>query len=126
MKVIIFSLLVFVCQQVTRSLNEKNDYFLRCDNINDPEFFLVGSMQAGMPENYSLPDAYLNAFNLADNVILEIKEGLNELKRLKFNYEEKDSQKEGQYLDKYLSPERKVLYQYFSKVRKTSWFVILL
>ena len=105
MKTIIFSLLVLISQQSAMSQNGKNDFFLWQVNINGSEFILAGSIHAGKPENYPPRDVYINAYNQADNVILEIKEGLKELDKLKFNYAGKDSLEEGQYLHKRLSPE---------------------
>ena len=107
MKTIILSLLVLVCQMTARSANGKTDYFLWQVNINGSEFILAGSVHGGKPENYPLPDVYINAYNQADNVILELKEGVKEVKNLIFNYAVKDSLNDSQYLDKHLSLEEK-------------------
>ena len=107
MKTIMFSIMLLFLQQTVRAGNEKKDYFLWQVNINGSEFILAGSIHAAKPEHYPRPDAYINAYNQADKVIFEVKEGPEELEKLKFSYAGKDSLEEGQYLDKHLSPESK-------------------
>jgi uncharacterized protein len=107
MKTIIFSMMLLLCQHTVKAGNEKKDYFLWQVNINGTEFILAGSIHAGKPEHYPRPDTYINAYNQADKIIFEIKEGPKELEKLKFSYAGKDSLEEGQYLDKHLCPESK-------------------
>lgn len=107
MKAIILSLLLLLSQQALWSRTEDPGYILWQVNINGSDFTLAGSMHAGKPEYFPLPDAYMNAYNQADMVILEVKESSEALQEMVFSFAEKDRLEEGQFLDKHLSPESK-------------------
>jgi len=107
MKKIILSILVLVCQQTLMSQGDTPPAFLWKVNINGSEFHLAGSIHAGPEEPYSFPKAYLDAYQHADFVILELKEDFESLQDLLFSYAAKDSLSEDQYLDKHLSQDSK-------------------
>jgi uncharacterized protein len=107
MKAIMLTLLLLASRQTLWSQNEDPDYFLWKVHMNGSEVTLSGSIHAGKPEYFPLPDAYMMAYSQADYVILEVKEDSKTLQDMVFSYAEKDSLEEGQYLDKHLSPESK-------------------
>jgi uncharacterized protein len=125
MKAIILTLLLLASRQTLWSQNEDPDYFLWKVNIHGSEFALVGSVHAGKPEYFPLPDAYMKAYHQADKVIMELKECPKALREMVFSYAKKDSLAGGQSLDKHLSAESKeilsvifmgkeeLLYRYF-------------
>ena len=115
MKTIVFSILFLVCHQFMMAQGDTPPGFLWKVNINGSEFSLAGSIHAGKKDKYPLPEAYLNAYSQADYVILELKDDFETVNRLIFNYAEKDSLKEEEHLDYYLSQESKDILNFLFK-----------
>jgi len=107
MKAIVLSILFMVCQQTMMAQTDTPPGFLWQVNINGSQFSLAGSIHSGKKDQYPLPKAYLNAYKQADYVILELKDDFETLEEMIFSYAAKDSLKEDQYLDNYLSQESK-------------------
>ena len=115
MKAIVLSILFMVCQQTMMAQTDTPPGFLWQVNINGSQFSLAGSIHAGKKDHYPLPKAYLNAYKQADYVILELKDDFKKLEKMVFSYAAKDSLKEDQYLDNYLSQESKDLLAFLFK-----------
>lgn len=75
--------------------------------MNGSEFTLAGSVHAGKPELFPLPESYLNAYRQADIAIFELADGSEAVREMIFDYARKDSLKPEQCLDQYLSDECK-------------------
>lgn len=115
MKAIVLSILFMVCQQTMMAQTDTPPGFLWQVNINGSQFSLAGSIHSGKKDHYPLPKAYLNAYKQADYVILELKDDFKTLEEMIFSYAAKDSLKEDQYLDNYLSQESKDLLAFLFK-----------
>jgi len=115
MKAIVLSILFMVCQQTMMAQTDTPPGFLWQVNINGSQFSLAGSIHSGKKDQYPLPKAYLNAYKQADYVILELKDDFETLEEMIFSYAAKDSLKEDQYLDNYLSQESKDLLAFLFK-----------
>jgi uncharacterized protein YbaP (TraB family) len=69
------------------------------------DFYLAGSVHAGKPEYYPLPDAFQEAYDHSDRVVLELKENFDTLQNMIFDYGEKDRLGEEEWLNNQLDPE---------------------
>lgn len=107
MKVIISAILFLVCLQTMSAQDNTPPGFLWQVNINGSQFSLAGSIHSGKKDQYPMPRAYLNAYEKADYIILELKDDFKTLQETIFRYAEKDSLNEDQFLDIFLSQESK-------------------
>jgi uncharacterized protein YbaP (TraB family) len=105
MKAILLSIAFLVCQQSILAQSDTPPGFLWQVKINGSEFTLAGSIHAAKKDNYPLPNAYLEAYNKADFIIFEIRDGFESIREQMFAYAAKDKLKEDQYLNNFLSPE---------------------
>ncbi len=107
MKVIVLSIFFLVGQQIMSAQNNTPPGFLWQVNINGSQVSLAGSIHTGKKGQYPMPRAYLEAYEKADYIILELKDDFKTLQEMIFRYAEKDSLNEDQLLDKFLSQESK-------------------
>ena len=105
MKTILIFILCLACQLTLMAQNNTPPGFLWQVNINGSGFSLAGSIHAGKQDQGPLPQAYLDAYDEADYLILELQDDFETLEKMIFKYAEKDSLKEDQYLNNYLSQE---------------------
>jgi uncharacterized protein YbaP (TraB family) len=73
--------------------------------INGSTFYLAGSIHAAKEAYYPLPETYTDYYQKADRVILELEMDFESIEQAIFNYAQKDTLPESDYLDHYLKPE---------------------
>ena len=107
MRTLILSIVFIACQQSIKAQPDPSPGFLWQVNIHGAEFTLAGSIHAGKKDLYPLPEAYIQAYQKADNIIFEVKDDFESIREQLFTYAEKDRLQEDQYLDHFLSTESK-------------------
>ncbi len=73
--------------------------------INGSTFYLAGSIHTAKEAYYPLPVTYINYFQKADKLILELENDFETIEMEIFNYAQKDTLPESDYLNNYLKPE---------------------
>ncbi len=73
--------------------------------INGSTFYLAGSIHTAKEAYYPLPVTYINYFQKADKLILELEDDFEAIEMEIFNYAQKDTLPESDYLNNYLKPE---------------------
>lgn len=84
---------------------EPSDCFIWETEINGSTFYLAGSIHSAKEAYYPLPDTYTDYYKKADKVILELENDFEGIEQEIFNYAQKDTLPEEDYLNNYLKPE---------------------
>lgn len=73
--------------------------------INGSTFYLAGSIHTAKEAYYPLPETYTDYYKKADKLILELEKDFEGIRQEIFNYAQKDTLAESDYLNNYLKPE---------------------
>jgi len=73
--------------------------------INGSTFYLAGSIHTAKEAYYPLPETYTDYYKKADKLIMELEKDFEGIEEEIFNYAQKDTLAESDYLNNYLKPE---------------------
>lgn len=76
--------------------------FIWKTTIHESTFYLAGSVHAGNEECFPLPDDFMECYEQADVMIMEVEEDFDTLEQLMLDYAEKDRQSEDLYFRHHL------------------------
>ncbi|MFO7852169.1 MAG: TraB/GumN family protein [Bacteroidota bacterium] len=84
---------------------EPSKCFIWKTEINGSTFYLAGSIHTAKEAYYPLPETYTDYYQKADKLILELEKDFEAIEQEIFNYAQKDTLPESDYLNNYLKPE---------------------
>ena len=85
-----------------KEINEKQEYFIWKTIINNNVFYLVGSVHVANQNNYPLPKKYMDCYDRANILIMEVKEDFVTIEKKMLEYAQKDKLPEDKYLRNFL------------------------
>lgn len=100
---LIFSGIIIFAAGCTQK--EPSKCFIWKTEINGSTFYLAGSIHTANEAYYPLPDTYTDYYQKADKLILELEKDFEAIEQEIFNYAQKDTLPESDYLNNYLKPE---------------------
>jgi len=84
---------------------EPSDCFIWKIEIQGSTFYLAGSIHSAKDAYYPLPETYTDYYKKADRLILELEKDFEGIEQEIFDYAQKDTLPESDYLNNYLKPE---------------------
>jgi len=84
------------------SEKEPSNAFIWKTDINGSTFYLAGSIHSAKETDYPLPDIYIDSYNDAMVLILELQRDFKGIEEDIMRYAQKDTLSQEDYLDKYL------------------------